>query len=187
MMAGMDAILGALLVFGLRICDVSIGTLRSLYVVRGERKVAVPLAFVESLIWIFAMSKIMGQITTGNYYNMFAYSAGFATGTLLGITIERWIASGWILVRVITKEDALTRAIRGRDFGVTEVQGEGRFGEQSLLFIVAPRRRGNELLELVRQTDENAFVTVDAVNTAMGGYLPTAPRMAASAATALRK
>ena len=186
-MPRMDAILGALLIFGLRICDVSIGTLRSLYVVRGERKVAVPLAFVESLIWIFAMSKIMGQITTGNYYNMFAYSAGFATGTLLGITIERWIASGWILVRIITKEDALTLAIRERDFGVTEVQGEGRFGEQSLLFIVAPRRRGNELLELVRETDAQAFVTVDAVNTAMGGYLPTGPRLAVSSATAFRK
>ncbi len=70
---------------------------------------------------------------------------------------------------------------------MTEVQGEGRFGEQSLLFIVAPRRRGNELLELVRETDLNAFVTVDAVNTAMGGYLPTAPRLATASATAVRK
>ncbi|MDQ3030429.1 MAG: DUF5698 domain-containing protein [Actinomycetota bacterium] len=183
----MEPILGALLIFGLRICDVSIGTLRSLYVVRGIRRVAVPLAFAESMIWIFAMSKIMGEITAENYYNMFAYSAGFATGTLLGITIERWIASGWILVRIITKEDALTQAIRGRDFGVTEVQGEGRFGEQALLFIVAPRRRGNELLELVREIDKSAFVTVDAVNTAMGGYLPSGARLAAASATAVRK
>ena len=176
-MPGMDAILGALLIFGLRICDVSIGTLRSLYVVRGVRRVAVPLAFLESLIWIFAMSKIMGQITNGSRVNMVAYAAGFAAGTLLGITIERWIASGWILVRIITKDDGLTQAIRERDFGMTRVHGEGRYGEQCILFIVAPRRRGNELLELVRQTDRTAFVTVDAVNTAMGGYLPASARL----------
>ena len=183
----MEEFLGALLIFGLRICDVSLGTLRSVYVVRGIRRVAVPLAFFESFIWIVAISRIMGQITAGNVPNMIAYSAGFATGTLMGITVEQWIASGWILVRVITKSDALPPAIRGRDFGVTEVQGEGRYGEQSILFIVAPRRRGHELLQLVRETDTHAFVTVDAVNTAMGGYLPSASRLAAGNATAVRK
>ena len=186
-MPAMEVALGALLIFALRICDVSLGTLRSLYVVRGISRVAVPLAFAESFIWIIAISQIMAQVTSGHLPSMLAYSAGFATGTFVGITIERWIGSGWILVRIITKADALTAAIRGRDFGVTEVQGEGRFGEQSLLFIVAPRRRGNELLELVREIDAHAFVTVDAVNTAMGGYLPNAPRLAAGNATAVRK
>jgi uncharacterized protein YebE (UPF0316 family) len=186
-MPGMEEFLGALLIFGLRICDVSLGTLRSLYVVRGIRRVAVPLAFAESFIWIIAISQFMREISASNLPKMLAYSGGFACGTLLGVTIERWIGSGWILVRIITKVDAVTPALRGRDFGVTEVQGEGRFGEQSILFIVAPRRRGDELLELVRQADDSAFVTVDAVNTAMGGYLPNAPRIAAGNATAVRK
>jgi uncharacterized protein YebE (UPF0316 family) len=186
-MPGMEALLGASLIFFLRLCDVSLGTLRSLYVVRGNRRVAVPLAFAESLVWIIAISKIMKEVTDGHYYNMIAYAAGFAAGCFVGITIEQWIASGWILVRIITRDEALTAAIRARDFGVTEVAGEGRHGEQSLLFIVAPRRRGNELLELVRVTDDKAFVTVDAVNTPMGGYLPAASREEAVSATALRK
>ena len=186
-MPRMEALLGALLIFFLRLCDVSLGTLRSLYVVRGDRRVAVPLAFGESLIWIIAISRIMKEVTDGNYYNMLAYAGGFACGTLMGMTLERWIASGWILVRIITKRDELTAAIRARDFGVTEVQGEGRQGEQSLLFIVAPRRRGNELLQIAREQDENAFVTIDAVNTPMGGYLPTTSRLAAGNATAVRK
>jgi uncharacterized protein YebE (UPF0316 family) len=183
----MDALFGALLIFCLRLCDVSMGTLRTLYVVRGDRWKAVPLAFAESLVWIIAISRIMKEVTNGNYFNMLAYAGGFAAGTLIGITIERWIASGWVLVRIITRNEELTGVIRARDFGVTEVQGEGRGGEQSILFIVAPRRRGNELLELVRAEDEDAFVTVDAVNTAMGGYLPVAPRLAAGNATAVRK
>lgn len=186
-MPGMDAILGAALIFFLRLCDVSLGTLRTLYVVRGDRLRAVPLAFVESLIWVFAIAKIMKELGDGHYYNMLAYAGGYAAGCYVGITIERWIASGWIVVRVITRDDALTAAIRERHFGLTELHGEGRHGEQSVLFIVAPRKRGKELLELVRATDADAFVTVDAVNTAIGGYLPVAPREVAGAATALRK
>lgn len=186
-MPGMDALLGALLIFFLRLCDVSLGTLRTLYVVRGDRLKAVPLAFLESLIWVIAIAKIMKELDSGHTYNMLAYAGGYAGGCFLGITIERWIASGWILVRVITKNDALSPAIRSRDFGVTELRGEGHTSEQSLLFIVAPRRRGKELLKLVETTDSDAFVTVDSVNMAMGGYLPVAPRAIASAATALRK
>ena len=186
-MPRMEAILGALLIFFLRLCDVSLGTLRSLYVVRGDRRVAVPLAFGESLIWVFAIAKIMKELDAGHSYNMLAYAGGYAAGCYVGITIERWIASVWVLVRIITKNEALTAAIRARVFGVTQLTGEGRHGEQEILFIVAPRRRGAELLELVRSTDEQAFVTVDAVNSAMGGYLPTASRLEAGTATALRK
>ncbi len=186
-MRSMEAILGASLIFFLRLCDVSLGTLRSLYVVRGDKRWAVPLAFFESLIWIFAIAKIMKEVTDGHTYNMFAYAGGFACGTFVGISIERWIASGWILVRIITRSEPLTAAIRARDFGVTEVAGEGRGGEQSLLFIVAPRRRGDELLKLVEEQDAGAFVTVDAVNTPMGGYLPVTSRAAALSATAVRK
>lgn len=186
-MPGMDVFLGASLIFFLRLCDVTLGTLRTLYVVRGDRLRAVPLAFVESFIWIIAISRIMKEVTAGNTHNMLAYAGGYAAGCFVGITIERWIASGWILVRVITRDHALTGAIRGQDFGVTEVRGEGRQGEQSVLFIVAPRRRGEELLKLVHANDHDAFITVDAVNTAVGGYLPVAPRAMARGATAVRK
>jgi uncharacterized protein YebE (UPF0316 family) len=183
----MEAILGGLLIFLLRLCDVSLGTLRSLYVVRGDRRVAVPLAFGESLIWVIAIARIMKDVNGGHAYNVLAYAGGYAAGCYMGITIERWIASGWILVRIITKDDALTAAVRERDFGVTQVKGEGRHGEQMLLFIVAPRRRGDELLKLVNDKDASAFVTVDAVDPALGGYLPTARHLEASRATAMRK
>jgi uncharacterized protein YebE (UPF0316 family) len=183
----MDAFLGALLIFCLRLCDVSVGTLRTVYVVRGDRVRATPLAFVESLIWVIAISKIMSEVNSGHSYNILAYAAGYAAGVFAGITIERWIASGWVLVRVITQDPAMTAAVRDRNFGVTEIRGEGRAGAHALLFIVAPRRRGNELLELIRSHEQSAFVTVDPVNTALGGYLPVTPRFDAGNATALRK
>jgi uncharacterized protein YebE (UPF0316 family) len=168
----MDPVVGALLIFCLRIFDVSIGTLRVMYMVRGDRRKAVPLAFVESLIWVFAISRIMKEVD--NWGNMVAFSAGFAAGTMVGMTLERWIASGFVLVRVISRVDRMAAEIRGAGFGVTVLTGEGRQGDQDILFTVALRRRGPELLALIRGVDEGAFVTIDPVQKAMGGYLPVA-------------
>lgn len=171
----MSVLLGALLIFCLRICDVSVGTLRTLYMVRGDVKKAVPLAFFESGIWIVAISRIFQHMD--KWQNMVAYPAGFAAGTFVGITLEKWIASGSILVRVISRvgRDGMAQTLRQHGFGVTVVAGEGREGEQSLLFVVSRRKRGNELLGLIRSVDEGAFVTIDAVQTANGGYLPLGP------------
>jgi uncharacterized protein YebE (UPF0316 family) len=166
----MTAVLGALLIFCLRILDVSVGTLRVMYMVRGDRRKAVPLAFFESAIWVFAISRIMKEVD--NWGNMLAFAAGFAAGTLVGMTLDRWIASGFVLVRVISDEVRLAGEIRSAGFGVTALSGEGRGGEQDILFIVALRRRGQELLELIRRVDDGAFVTIDPVQKAMGGYLP---------------
>jgi uncharacterized protein YebE (UPF0316 family) len=171
----MHPLVGALLIFLLRILDVPIGTLRVMYMVRGDRMKAVPLAFVESLVWVFAISQIFKHLD--NQANMLGFAAGFATGTLVGMTLEKWIASGHVLVRIIsgrTDGNGLAEALRAAGFGVTVLTGEGRRGEQAILFVVALRRRGRELLAIVRGQDEDAFVTIDPVQTAMGGYLPAA-------------
>lgn len=175
-MPRMDVVLGALLIFCLRILDVSIGTLRVMYMVRGDRLRAVPLAFIESGTWIFAISRIIKHVD--NPVNMVAFAGGYAAGTLIGMTLERWIASGFVLVRVVSGADAeadrLADAVRAAGFGVTVVAGEGREGEQAIHFIITLRRRGRELLDLIRRVDNDAFVTIDPVQRAMGGYLPAA-------------
>jgi uncharacterized protein YebE (UPF0316 family) len=69
-------------------------------------------------------------------------------------------------------------SLREHGFGVTVIQGEGREGDVLILFIVAPRRREKELLKLVEHLDPAAFVTLDAVHHALGGYLTSARRAA---------
>ena len=168
----MDVAQGAVLIFFLRMLDVPVGTMRVMYMVRGDRAKAVPLAFVESLVWLFAISRVMRNIDSP--FSMIGFAAGFAAGTLVGMTLERWIASGHVLVRVISDvgKEKLAGEVRAAGFGVTLVTGEGREGEQEILFIVALRRRGQELLNLIRRLDDAAFVTIDPVQKAMGGYLP---------------
>jgi uncharacterized protein YebE (UPF0316 family) len=93
------------------------------------------------------------------------------------MAVERWIASGSILVRIISRgtKDALADSIRTAGFGVTVLPGEGRGGEQSVLFVVTRRKRGPQLVELIRSIDKEAFITVDSIQQAIGGYLPQTP------------
>lgn len=167
----MSTLGAALLIFILRIADVAIGTMRVMYVVRGQRLMAGTLALLESLIFIFAISRVFQNLNTAK---MLGYAAGFGVGTLVGITIENWIASGFILVRIISREKSAQMRDRLREcgFGVTVVHGEGREGNVMILFIVAPRRRGKEILPLINQVDDSAFVTIESINRAIGGYIP---------------
>jgi uncharacterized protein YebE (UPF0316 family) len=122
---------------------------------------------------------------------MVGWAAGFATGTVVGISIEQWIASGSILVRCISRNHALRlrELLHSEGFGVTAVQGQGRDGNVLVIFVVAARRRGGELLKIIDAIDPEAFITIEPVSRAIGGWVQlatarsersTAPTAAAS-------
>ncbi len=167
----MEMLLSALLVFALRLLDVPLSTIRMLYMVRGERGTAAALAFFESLIWLFAIPRVFAHISSPAQY--VGWAAGFATGTALGMTIERWLAPGQVLIRVITRSDAsgLVAALREAGFGVTEIGGEGREGPVSLIFVISQRRQLKLLLKTIEKYNPQAFVTVEHTQRARGGYL----------------
>src|SRR5450759_4148995 len=110
-----------LLIFLARICDVSIGTLRIIYVSKGKRNIAPILGFFEVLIWITAISKIMQNLD--NYVNYIAYAAGFATGNYVGMILEEKLAMGIQMIRVFAHErgSELVQALNGSGYGATVV------------------------------------------------------------------
>lgn len=174
MLAGMSIFLGSLLIFGLRILDVSIGTVRVLYTIKGQRLMAGCLGFFEAGIYIVAITRVMAEVHTLGWTGFVGYALGFSTGTVVGITLDKWIGSGWVLARVISREHgpAICGKLREHDFGVTEIDGKGRDGAVPVLFAVAARKRATELLKLIEHVDEGAFVTIDPVNRASGGFVP---------------
>lgn len=170
----LSVLLGALLVFSLRVCDVSLGTVRTLFTVRGRRYAAAGIALVESMIYLVAVASVLrGEMT---WPNMIGYAAGFAAGLIVGVAVEEWIASGHVVIRVISRERPfdLVETLRNDGFGVTVVRGEGRDGEVPILFVMASRTRGRAALRMVRDADPRAFVTVDPIHKAIGGHLPGA-------------
>jgi uncharacterized protein YebE (UPF0316 family) len=163
----------ALLIFAMRIADVSIGTIRTIYTIRGQRTVAMLLGILESGIWILAISKAVALMQQ-NPWAMVGWAFGFGSGTYVGITVERWLAAGTIIMRVISldKPCELRDALLNEHAGVTRLPGEGRSGEVNVLFVIAPRRRGDALIALVQRIDPDAFITIDPIQRAIGGYLP---------------
>ncbi len=161
-------------IFCMRICDVSIGTVRVIYTIRGRRLLSAGLGVLESGIWIVAISRLFVYVKEPA--SMVGWSLGFGAGTFVGITLEKWIATGHILMRIISTSQSqpLRDRLLGCGVGVTEVAGTGRDGNVQILFVVAPRRRGDELLRIVEETDPDAFITLDPTNHAAGGYLPMA-------------
>ena len=165
----MTLLLGALLIFCLRIGDVTAGTLRVIFLVAGRRGPAMALAFCESAIWIVAIRKVFQN---PDPWQMLGYACGYASGTLVGISVDQFIGIGQSIVRVITREPGphLRERLAGEGFGVTTFEGIGVNGPVQELILVIPRRRRNALLAHVRDIDPNAFITVEAAAQTYGGY-----------------
>jgi uncharacterized protein YebE (UPF0316 family) len=153
--------LGGLFIFALRLSDVTLGTLRILMTVRGRKVLAALIGFVEVTIFVVAISQVVRNVD--NIWLMLGYSAGFAAGTLVGMTIEERLALGWTVVRVITSSPGtrLAEALRDAGFGVTEMTGHGMKGEVIVVEAVVRRADLAGALQTIDRTDAKAFVTVE--------------------------
>jgi len=151
-------------VFAARLLDVTLATLRHVLVVRGLRLAASGLALLESLVWILAVSKALEH--TDQPTIAVAFALGFATGTLAGMTLERFLGLGDQVLRVFTTQGSLLAdALRDAGHRVTQFEGTGRDGPVDLLFIQAPRRIAARLTKQVRTLDPASFCVVDDVRT----------------------
>lgn len=152
-----------LLIFCARVMDVSINTLRIMFVMNGKKKIAPILGFFESLIWLLAIGQIIQNIN--NPMSYLAYAGGFAMGTFVGMTIEEKLALGRVLVRVITPEPMpeLIEYMKDRNFRFTSVGAEGRYGKVNLLFTVMKREDLTGFIGKVKLIDDKAFYTIESV------------------------
>lgn len=150
-------------IFFARILDVSMGTLRIMFVSKGLRGKATLLGFVEVLIWIVIVAQIFSNLD--NWMNYIAYAGGFATGNYIGITIEQRMKMGVQIFRIIVGEGSadLTEALKESDFRITSVNGEGAYGPVKVIFTVARRKRWTELSDIVNKYAPNAFYSVEDV------------------------
>lgn len=166
-----EGILGALLIFGMRLADVSLGTFRMILAFQGRSVIAAAVGFVEVTIFIVAIGKVVDSLDSP--LNVLAYSGGFAAGTLLGIAIENRVALGTRFVRVITHRlnDHLVEMLRGAGFGVTRVVGEGMQGRVYILFSVVRRKDLTRYIDLVRDLAPKAFYTVEDARSSRGGFI----------------
>lgn len=164
------AILGSLMIFCARVTDVSLSTLRIIVLVRGKRYLAGLFGFVESIIYLLALSFVVGRLD--NPLNIIMYGLGFASGNIVGSFIEERMAMGFITVQVISlqKPQELCCHLRETGYGVTSWEGEGREGKHCVLNITLARKKLGRLMEIIDQWDGKAFVTVLDARSTKGGF-----------------
>ncbi|MFH1424274.1 MAG: DUF2179 domain-containing protein [archaeon] len=150
-----------LLIFLARVVDVSMGTMRIIFVAKGFKNLAPVIGFFEVLIWLVALTQIMQNLT--NIFCYLAYAGGFAFGTFIGIYMEERIAFGTLLVRVITKSDAteLIEILKEAGYGVTVSEAQGTSGLVHVIYIVVIRKDIRHLTSLIRKQNPNAFYTLE--------------------------
>lgn len=154
------------LIFFARIVDVSINTVRIIYVLGGRKLTSTLLGFFESFIWLMAISQIFENLD--NIVSYIAYPAGFAAGIFVGMIIEEKIAYGKVIVRIITRKDihVLLQYLNKQYFRYTYVRAEGPDGDENLVFTVLQREKLEQLLSTLKEILPTAFYTVEKVNRA---------------------
>ncbi|MFA5323064.1 MAG: DUF2179 domain-containing protein [Smithella sp.] len=164
-----------LVIFSTRICDVTLDTLRIIYVSRGIKFLAASIGFIEVLIWLFAITQIFKNLTNPLCY--IAYAGGFAMGNYVGILIEERMAIGTVVIRIITQKDAseLTKFLKSSGYGVTYVDAQGAQGPVKIIFTIVKRKNIEHVLEIIRLCNPLAFYTIEDVRSVReGGVFPIA-------------
>lgn len=164
-----------LLIFFSRILDVSLGTLRIIFVSKGMRYLAPLIGFFEVLIWLIVISHIMQKMSSPIYY--FAYAAGFAAGNYFGIFLENRLAMGYTFLRIITRTGAkeLIVNLRELNYRVTHVPAIANSGKVEVIFLPTRRKEIPKLVKIVNQFNPNAIFTIEDMRGVSEDTLPNLP------------
>lgn len=164
------ALLIALGIFALRICDMSMDTIRVLFVVRGRKGLSWVLGFFQSIIFVVAISTVLTQM--GNLLNVLAYASGFATGNVVGMLIEERLAIGHIQLNVVssTRGASIAEQLRSSGYAVTEIPARGKNGSVTLLSIGVRRKDVDDVETVVLEADSEAFITAEDVRPVRRGF-----------------
>jgi uncharacterized protein YebE (UPF0316 family) len=176
---GMIAVTG-IVIFCCRIIDVSLGTLRTIIIVQGRKWMAFWLGFFEVILWLIVISAVLQRIQATPVLGIF-YALGFATGNMVGIELENWLALGHIILRVISKEhfQKIATQLRGKGFSVTIFHGEGNHDSVAELYIVCRRRDLKTILRMIHAIEPTAFYVTEQAALVSKLYQPVSPQAAA--------
>jgi uncharacterized protein YebE (UPF0316 family) len=163
-----------IIIFCAKIVEVSISTIRMVYINKGERVKGAVLGFIEILIWLIVVSSVLNNITE-DPIKVFIYAAAFSLGNYIGVTIESKIAVGLASIQVVVSEETgqiLAEILRDESYGVTIIEGKGKDDNKKiLLFIQLKRKKIPDAVKIIKQTAPQAYITVNDIKSMVGGYI----------------
>jgi uncharacterized protein YebE (UPF0316 family) len=166
----MSPILGGLFVFTMRVADMSLDTLRLLFVMRGKKFLAGLIGATQAAIFILAVSAVLkGPL---NVWNVLGYSLGFGTGIILGMVAEERLAIGYRMFRIFSAQHGheIADALRDAGHAATEFHAHGKDGLVAIINCAVARKDIQVVQKIVEQIDSGAFIMVDEVTPLRRGY-----------------
>lgn len=160
----------ALLIFVLRVGDMTLDTIRVLFMVRGKKLLVWVLGFFQALIFVVAISSVLTQLN--NILNIIGYATGFATGNIVGMMIENRLAIGHVLINIISSNRGafIAERLRASGYAVTEIAGRGMNGTVFELHASVLRKDVSQVETIVLESDPQAFVTAEDVRPVRRGF-----------------
>jgi len=172
-LASLHPVVVCLIVCAAKIIEITIQSLKTCMMVKGQRLKAAGLGFVECTIWGLVISTLIGTLGD-NLFLLLFYCVGYATGLFLGSTIENKIALGTSNLELIANDDStkkITEYLKGRGKGYTVFEGRGSVDKMNMIFIVLPRKETPKALKEIKAVcDNKVFVVASEVSKYAGGY-----------------
>lgn len=164
-----------LLIFLARVCDVTLSTIRIIFVMNGKRNIAPILGFFEAFIWLLAVGQIISQVD--NVFAYLAYAGGFAAGTYIGMYVEERLAVGMAVLRLITPEinEGMLEFLHENKFSYSLVDGMGKKGKVNVVFFVVKRENLERLVEGINEHHPQAFFTIENIRQVNEGHSFNSP------------
>ncbi|MDL2247218.1 DUF2179 domain-containing protein [Bacteroides sp. OttesenSCG-928-J23] len=158
-----------IVIFFGRICDVTLGTLRIIFVSKGEKKKAPIVGFFEVFIWVVIISQVFAN--ANSFISYVAYAGGYAAGNYVGILVEHKIAFGFQLFRIYTRQTGsdLAQLLNKNGFGSTVIKGQGAVAEVDIIETVISRKSQKRVISIIDAFDPNAFYLIEDIRSKQKG------------------
>jgi uncharacterized protein YebE (UPF0316 family) len=163
-----------LIIFFAKIIEVTLMTLRVVYINKGEKVIGSMIAFFEVFIWIIVVSSVLTNITE-DPMKILVYCSAFALGNYLGVIIEGKLAVGLSSLQAIVPDEdgeKIANLLRDNNFGVTIIEGKGTQGlKKDVLIVMLKRKRIKEAIKIINSQITDALITINDVKNLRGGYI----------------
>jgi uncharacterized protein YebE (UPF0316 family) len=154
-----------MIIFWLRVIDVSLGTVKTISVVKGKTKTAVFVGFVEVTVWLVAVSQVITNLQNDPFL-ILAYASGYATGNAVGIWLEKKLAMGAVNAYLISRDHSreIVNMLRENGLAATSFRGEGKEGDYFMIYTACDRKNFNNIIKMAKKIDPKVFYTAEAIS-----------------------
>jgi uncharacterized protein YebE (UPF0316 family) len=161
--------LAAFVIFAARLINTALDTVRFMFTLRGKSFISWVLGFVESVLFVVVIGSVLTSMD--NPLNVIGYAAGFATGNVVGMWIEKRLAIGYTHFNIISQEHStqIADALRAQGYGVTEIPARGREASFMMIDCSVRRKQADEVEALILEVDPGAYITIEEVTPRRSG------------------